>query len=61
MGKEPSVDQLVLAGDEGHVSPIDVPRWRLAAAFNAEQVRRACLWGLCVGVGEGVLGGRAAM
>ncbi|KAG2445812.1 hypothetical protein HXX76_000416 [Chlamydomonas incerta] len=37
VGKEPNVDQLVLAGDEGHVSPIDVPRWRLAAAFNAEQ------------------------
>ncbi|KAG2451475.1 hypothetical protein HYH02_004073 [Chlamydomonas schloesseri] len=37
VGREPNVDQLVLAGDEGHVSPIDVPRWRLAAAFNAEQ------------------------
>ncbi|KAG2498301.1 hypothetical protein HYH03_003562 [Edaphochlamys debaryana] len=37
VGREPNVDQLVLAGDEGHVSPIDVPRWHLAAAFNSDQ------------------------
>lgn len=37
VGREPSVDHMVLYGDEGHVSPIDVPRWRLAAAFNSDQ------------------------
>ncbi|GLC73630.1 hypothetical protein PLESTF_001401800 [Pleodorina starrii] len=35
VGLEPSADQLVLAGDEGHTSPLDVPRWHLAAAFSS--------------------------
>ncbi len=37
VGREPNVDQMALYGDEGHVSPMDVPRWRLAAAFNSDQ------------------------
>ncbi|KXZ55856.1 hypothetical protein GPECTOR_2g1407 [Gonium pectorale] len=37
VGAEPNADQLVMAGDEGSVSPLDVARWHMAAAFNSEQ------------------------
>ncbi|GIL70403.1 hypothetical protein Vretifemale_1170, partial [Volvox reticuliferus] len=35
VGREPSADQLVLAGDDGYVSPVDVSRWHLASVFNS--------------------------
>ncbi|EFJ50969.1 hypothetical protein VOLCADRAFT_88131 [Volvox carteri f. nagariensis] len=38
VGREPSTDQLVLAGDEGYVTPLDVPRWHLAAVFNSQRL-----------------------
>ncbi|GIL47338.1 hypothetical protein Vafri_4183, partial [Volvox africanus] len=35
VGREPSADQLVLAGDDGYVSPVDVSHWHLASVFNS--------------------------